>query len=204
MIEALYVPGHSWLHRLAAGPKLLLLLVAGIGLFLTQHWLVLAPAAVIGVTLLALTGVSRQRVWRQMRGLLILVVVVGVAVGLFSGWIAAAIVVLRLVALIALALAVTFSTPTAALIEVCERAMEPLDRRGWVNAAQISLALSLALRFIPEIHARYIEIREAQAARGLKVNPVLLVVPLVIAVLKSADAIAEAIDARGFPPEPPR
>jgi biotin transport system permease protein len=67
-----------------------------------------------------------------------------------------------------------------------------------VRAADVSLAVGLVIRFVPEILARYGEIAAAHKARGLPVRPLTLLVPLVILTLKDADTIAMAIDARGF------
>lgn len=106
-------------------------------------------------------------------------------------------VVLRVAALIGLAMAVTLTTPVPALIDACERALRPAERLGLLNAAQVALALALALRFIPEIWRNYQEIREAQAARGLGAHPLALLVPLVVRTLKRAEEVAQAIDARG-------
>jgi len=54
------------------------------------------------------------------------------------------------------------------------------------------------VRFVPEILGRYQAIKEAHAARGIKVRPVTLLAPLIILTLRDADNIAAAIDARGF------
>ena len=50
----------------------------------------------------------------------------------------------------------------------------------------------------PEVLGRYQAIRDAHDARGLKVRPMTLAVPLIILTLKNADDIAAAIDARGI------
>jgi len=200
-MQSLYVPGNTWLHRAPAGLKLGLLLAAGIGLFLLHDVRPLALAAGVALLLLWRSGATVSHVWRQTRGMLLIALVVMAFTAYFDGPERAAIVVLRLLALVFLALAVTLSTRSADLLDVCERALRPLDALGWTDSARISLALSLSLRFIPEIFRRYEEIREAQAARGLRANPVRLIVPLIVATLKSADVIAEAIDARGYPPE---
>lgn len=201
MIDGLYVAGDTWLHRLHAGLKLGLLLLAGIGLFLVHSHTVLGGVAALGVILLWRSGATVGRVWRQTRGMLLIALVVLAFTAYFDGAGRAVEVVLRLLALVFLALAVTLTTRSTDLLDVCERALRPLDALGWTNSSRISLALSLSLRFIPEIFRRYEEIREAQAARGIRANPVRLIVPLVVATLKSADVIAEAIDARGYPPE---
>ncbi len=200
MMQGLYVAGDTWLHRLPAGLKLGLLVLAGVALFLVHSHMALLAAAVLGLALVWRSGVTARRLWQQTRGMLVLMLVVFAAAALFDGLPRAAEVLLRLVALVALALAVTLTTRSADLLDVCERALRPLDALGWVDSARVSLALSLCLRFIPEIHRRYHDIREAQAARGIRANPVALIIPLVVATLKSADVIAEAIDARGYPP----
>jgi biotin transport system permease protein len=102
--------------------------------------------------------------------------------------------------LLLLALSITFTTRTSDMLDVVEAVLRPLDRTKLVNSSAVALAVSLALRFIPEVFHRYQQIQEAQAARGLHGNPVALVVPLVVRVLRSADDIAAAIDARCFPP----
>lgn len=197
MIEPLYIPGDRWLHRLPAGYKLAALVIAGIGLFLVQNVWGLLAAFIVAGTLVWSTGVEAAACWRQSRGLVWVLVAIGVFAVVFQGWLSAAIVLLRIAALVGLALAVTLSTRSSDLIAVCERALMPFERLGWVNAGKVALALALTLRFVPEIWRHYQEIREAQAARGLARHPVALLVPLVVRTLKRAQQVAQAIDARG-------
>lgn len=201
MMQSLHVDRDTWLHRLPAGIKLAALFMAGIALFLVHDPLILGIAAAVGAALVWASGVSAAQLWRQIRGMLIVLAAICLAAAYFDGSQRALEVLLRLVALIALALTVTLTTRSSDMLEVCERVLQPLDAMGWVDAARVSLALSLCLRFIPEIHRSYQDIREAQAARGIRANPIALIVPLVVATLKRADVIAEAIDARGYPPE---
>jgi biotin transport system permease protein len=200
MMQGLYVAGDTWLHRLPAGIKLAVLFMAGVALFLAHDPVVLGTAAAVGVALVWASGVSGSRVWRQTRGMVPVLVVICLAAAYFDGVPRAIEVLLRLVALVSLAMAVTLTTRSVDMLDVCERVLQPLDAMGWVDASRVSLALSLCLRFVPEIHRSYLDIREAQAARGIRANPIALIVPLVVATLKRADVIAEAIDARGYPP----
>lgn len=196
MIEPLYIPGGTWLHRLPGGYKLAALMTAGIGLFFVHNVWALVAAAALSGALLWSTGVRARAVWRQIRGLVWVLAAIGVFAVVFQGWLAAAVVLLRIVALVGLALAVTLSTQTADLITACERALSPLERLGWIDAGKVALALALTLRFVPEIWRHYQEIREAQAARGLSRHPIALIVPLVVRTLKRAQQVAQAIDAR--------
>lgn len=196
MLEPLYIRGDRWLHRVPAGAKLGVLVLAGIALFFVQHLWVLTGALALAVVLVVLTGVSAATWWRQARGLVWVLAAIAVFAAVLQGWLQAAVVVLRIGTLVGLAMAVTLSTRSADLIAACERALGPLERLGWVNASKVALALALTLRFVPEIWRQYQEIREAQAARGLARNPVAVLVPLIVRTLKRAEQVAQAIDAR--------
>jgi biotin transport system permease protein len=197
----LYVAGDSLLHRAPASAKLACLVVLGTAVFLTADLALLLPATLAAALLLALVRPPRARLMRQLAGSAILIGVVALIAGLSQGWHHAAVVALRFSAIVLAALAVTLSTRAADMLEAIEAALAPLDRRGLVDSARIALAVSLVLRFVPDILGHYREIREAQAARGLDANPLALIVPLVVRTLKDADDIAAAIEARGFPPE---
>ncbi len=196
MMEPLYVAGNSVLHRLPAGLKLLALMAAGAGLFLLRdpRWLALAFLA--AAVLVGTTGVTAAAVWRQIKGLIWVLLAVGLFTAWFQGGMEALAVLLRVGAMVGLALAVTLATRTSDLIAVCEKALMPLERMRLVDAGKVALALALALRFVPEIWRNFQEIREAQAARGLGANPVALIVPLIVLTLKRAQEVSEAIDAR--------
>jgi biotin transport system permease protein len=202
-VIALYHPGDSLLHRLPAGTKLMLLAASGLALFLTREpgWLALAAAAALA--LLVTTGTPRPEVVRQLRGPFLVIVAVAGVVALLDGAEPGLALALRLAALVMLGLAVTLTTRASALMAALERALMPLQRLGLVDAARVSLAVSLAVRFVPEILRQAAEIREAQAARGLQGHAIALVVPLLVRTLKGADEIAAAIDARAFPPPSP-
>jgi len=196
MIEPLYIRGRSPLHRMPAGLKLAALVAAGAGLFAVHDARLLGGALAVSGLLVWSTGVGAAALWRQLRGLVWVLAAIGAFAVVFQGWLQAAAVLLRIGALVGLALAVTLSTPTSSLIAVCERALQPLQRLGLLDAGKVALALALALRFVPEIWRHYQEIREAQAARGLARHPLALIVPLVVRTLKRAQQVAQAIDAR--------
>lgn len=196
MIESLHVTGDGWLHRLPARYKLLALMMAGIVLFFVHHLWGLLFAFAISCVLVWSTGISARACWRQVRGLLYVLITIGGFTVIFHGWLEGAVVMLRVAALVGLALAVTLSTPSSAMIATCERALMPFERLGWVDAGKVALALALTLRFIPEIWQQFQDIREAQAARGLARHPLALLVPLIVKTLKRAQQVAQAIDAR--------
>jgi biotin transport system permease protein len=57
--------------------------------------------------------------------------------------------------------------------------------------------IAMTLRFIPLVAERAARIREAQSARGADRVRLGLVVPLLVAVLRLATTVGEALDARG-------
>ena len=112
-------------------------------------------------------------------------------------WYTATLVVVRFFTLILAATLVTLTTRSSALLDALEFAMRPLSTLG-VNTAKVSLALTLAIRFIPMIASIVAEIREAQRARGLERSVLAVAVPAVVRTLKAADDVAAAIDARCY------
>lgn len=197
---SLYVPGATLLHRMSAGYKLTGLLVAGVSLFLTSDPLLLGLAALAAAGLIIAIRAPMNRLRPQLTGIALILAFVVVATGLLNGWSPALVVLFRVAALVLFALAVTITTRFSDLLDTVELGLSPMERLGMVNASQVSLAVSLVLRFLPEIFKHAQEVREAQAARGLEASPLALVVPLVVRTLKNADVIADAIDARGYSP----
>lgn len=197
---SLYLPGDTLLHRARADWKLSALLLAGIGVFLVRSPAVLGPCAGLAAVALLSVRTPPRQLARHLTGPFVVLALVMAAAVVFQSAATAVTVGLRLFTLLLAALAVTLTTRTSDILDVLERALRPLERTRLVNAAAVGLAVSLALRFIPEAFHRFHDIREAQAARGLTGSPVALLVPLAVRMLKSAEDIAAAVDARCYPP----
>ncbi|QGN31840.1 energy-coupling factor transporter transmembrane protein EcfT [Microlunatus sp. Gsoil 973] len=185
------------LNRIPPAVKFSVLFGAGIGLYLITWWPALAGTLLIAVVALLATRVPVARLVRPIAGLVIIIGAVVIMTGLTGGWPGARLSGLRLITLCLLAYAISLSTRFAEFLAVVERIVAPTARIG-LNPARISLALSLTVRFIPDLRDTYQGIREAQYARGLQHRPVATLVPLIIRTLQSADQIAEAIDARAY------
>lgn len=196
MIPVLFQPGDTWLHRLKPAHKLIALAAFGAALMLATQWTVLAGALLIPVFLLFQTGVSGRQVFLQVRPMLWLVA----ALAALTAWVqtpeAAMVLVLRISILLLAALVVTMTTSISAMMDVVVWLLRPLERLGWVRAERVALAFGLTLRLIPELSLQWSEIREAQAARGLKMSPLTMALPMLLRTLRRAHEIAEAIDAR--------
>ncbi|OZI74088.1 energy-coupling factor transporter transmembrane component T family protein [Bordetella genomosp. 12] len=194
MMEPLYTPGVTVLHRLPASLKLIVLMGAGVGLFALDDARYLGLAWLVSVLLVAVCRPGWVKLWRQLRGLVLIVLAVALFTAWTQNWAAALAVLARSAALIGLAMVVTLTTPVPALLHVIEQGLRPFSR--WIDPCRVSLAFALCLRFVPEIGRNYQDIREAQAARGLSHHPLALLVPLIVRTLKRAEEVAQAIDAR--------
>ncbi|MFC5828932.1 energy-coupling factor transporter transmembrane component T family protein [Nonomuraea insulae] len=192
-----YAPGSSPLHRLPAGVKLAGLALVCTGLVLVGSPLVLAGGAVVVAGLYALSRVGVAAAWAQVRP------VRWFAVALFGmQWLVvdlegALTSTLRVVLAVALAGLVTVTTRTSAMMATLERCLSPARFVG-LDPFRLSLLLSLTVRSVPVIASLAQRVREAQRARGVERSLRAFAVPLVVSSLRHADALGEALSARGL------
>ena len=121
---------------------------------------------------------------------------VGVALLVVAGWERAAVVLGVLVLLVLLAGLVTLTTRTTAMVDALVAACRPLRGVG-VDPERVGLMLALGVRCVPVVVGLAEEVREAQLARGLGASPRAFAVPLIVRSLRHADALGEALAARG-------
>ena len=198
MLNGLDIEGTSPLHRMPVRGKLIVLFTAAIGLFFLSDLRLLVPALGLAAALFLSTGIGIAEAFRRTRFVLFTVLLVAAANYVFVSPHEAVVVFCRLSILVLLAAAITAATGISAFMDEIARLAAPLERLGLVRAADVSLAVGLVIRFVPEILARYHDIADAHRARGLPLRPLTALVPLIILTLKDADTIAMAIDARGF------
>ncbi|HEX2148153.1 MAG TPA: energy-coupling factor transporter transmembrane protein EcfT [Pseudorhizobium sp.] len=197
-MNSLYVPGNSYLHRLSPRLKLLLLLTVSIAIFLLPSPAFLTLATLSAIFAYGSVGLRWRQSWVRLRPILLTILIVALATVLLASVEEGVVVLLRLMTLMLLAAAVTATTPVSAFIDEVTIAASPLEKLGLFKASDIGLAVGLVIRFVPEVISRYHLLRQAHQARGIKVRPTTMIVPLIIQTLKSADEIAAAIDARGI------
>lgn len=198
MLNSLHVEGRSLLHRLPAGPKLGVLAAVSLALFFVQNPLVLAFAFLLACGIYASLSLSAREALRRIRPVLITILLFALINLVLISPQEALTTTLRLLSVLLLAASVTATTTIAAFMDVVTKLFRPLERLGLLKAADLSLAVGLVLRFVPEIAARYEGLKEAHRARGVPVRLSRVLGPLIISTLKDADSIAQAIDARGI------
>ncbi|MET0955075.1 MAG: energy-coupling factor transporter transmembrane component T, partial [Cryobacterium sp.] len=83
-----------------------------------------------------------------------------------------------------------------AVLEAFQVLLKPFSR--WVDADRVGLLVALTIRCIPLVAEIVREVLEARRARGAQGSIVALAVPVVVRSLYAADAIGEALAARGL------
>lgn len=196
-LSGAYVAGTSPLHRTPAGIKLIALAVACTALLLarTPLWVGVAAAAVI--VLYAAARVGAAAAWAQVRPLRWFVLVLLAVQLLITDPTSAVSLTARIVLAVALAGLVTLTTRMSELMAAMERGLSPLRRVG-VDPARVSLVMSLAIRSVPVVAGIAGRVRDAQRARGQERSIRAFAVPLVVGVLRHADTLGEALQARGI------
>ena len=158
------------------------------------------PGQLLPLFLATLLGVVRVRCWAAwwqiMRLLLPTVLLFAVIVNLGSGGEAATGAVLRLLALVTASVLLFSITPV-------EELGESLLNAGL--SPRLVFLLEGTLRFVPAMATLLREVREAQESRGIRLdgvyllrNGAALLAPLLVDVMRFADDLAEALEARGF------
>lgn len=194
-MTGLYSAGHSLIHRLPAGFKLLLLCGAGIGLFYITEWRWMLVGFASCLALYPVAHIPMRLLLRQLYTLSWLIVLLAFFQWWTQDWQTAITSSARLLTLLLLANLLTLTTRTTDSIDALTHALAGLRLIG-LNPERISLTISLTLRFLPVIIEVTHEVRAAQKARGLEFSLLATAVPVIVRTLKMADDIADAIDAR--------
>lgn len=192
-----FVPGHSLLHRLPVGAKLLGLAVISIAIVAVRSM----PAALVflGVAL-SLAAIARVRLGALTRALRT-VLVMALVFAAFQWWITgpekAVETVVDLVTLALVAVVVSTTTAVNAMLDAIVRWLTPLRRVG-VDPDRVALTFTLAIQALPGTLALALETRDAARARGLSKHPRAYLTPFVIRVVARAEETGDALRARGL------
>lgn len=191
-----YVARDTVVHRAPAGAKLAALFAVSVAVLLVRTWWGVGALAVLVGAVAVASRVGPRAVWAQVRPLR-WVVPVAFALQWWSlGLAPAALLTTRLVLLVALAGLVMLTSRTVDVLAAIETATRPLARVG-VRPDRVALVLSLAVRTVPVLVALSDDVRAAQKARGHERDLRAYAVPLVVGTLRRADALGEALRARG-------
>ncbi|MDV6275663.1 energy-coupling factor transporter transmembrane protein EcfT [Rhodococcus erythropolis] len=192
-----YRPGMSLLHRMPTGIKLFGLVVAilAVSIFVREPWQLAAPAIVV-VALYVIARIPLMTAIRQLRPALWMLLFIGAFQLVVAGWQRAAVVCGVLIISIAFAAIMGLTTRISEMLDAITRFLTPLRRFG-VNPERIALLLAMTIRCIPLMFEVITQVSEARKARGLGFSLRSFAVPVIVGTLMTADAMGEALAARG-------
>ena len=197
MLNSTYRVGTSPLHRSAAGPKLLCLLVFSTVLVAFQSLLLVLVGLVLVAGLYAIAGFGVRTLVEQMWPLRWFVLFLLPFQWWTAGWQTAVAVVGTLVVAVVGAALMSLTTRVIDLLDVITRLLEPARAIG-VDPDRVALLLALTIRAVPVIAATLHEARDARRARGLEHSTRALVTPVVVRTIRHADRVGDALAARGI------
>lgn len=220
---------YSVVSRLDPRAKIIGFLALMFSAFTMTSWTQLAVGCTATAVIVAASRLGVRALWRSTR----MFVVVLLVMGLFNmlvvhsgtpllhigGWAlttggltVAALYTIRFMLVIVLGAVIMLTTTPTALTDAFESMMSVF--RKVLHVQEIALVMSLALRFLPTIADETMSIRDAQAARGGSIetgSPMqrvramcAVIVPIFAGVIRHADNLALALDARCYQEGEPR
>lgn len=218
-----FFPGNSLAHKLDPRTKLILTVIYIVGLFCAESFLSYGVMIALLLTAVKVSGVAPKALVRGLKPVLFIICFTAV-LNLFytpgevlaSFWIfkitkegilAAFFMVLRITMLITGTFLLTYTTSPIALTDGLESLLGPLKKLH-VPVHELSMMMSIALRFIPTLIEETDKIMSAQKARGADFESgnliqrakalVPILVPLFISAFRRADELAIAMECRCY------
>ena len=219
-----YVPGETVVHRLDPRTKILVMLAYIVITFCVQNFAGYAVLAAFVVGTVAISKIPPVMVVKGLKPIMVFIVITGLF-NLFltsggeviwqygvlkitdEGVRFAVFMVLRLTFLILGTSLLTLTTSPISLTDGMESLLRPFKKIG-VPAHELSMMMSIALRFIPTLMEETDKIMKAQAARGADFENgnlvqrakamVPILVPLFISAFRRADELATAMECRCY------
>mgnify|MGYP001141032815 CR=1 FL=1 len=213
-----YFPGNTAAHRLDPRTKILLVVLYITALFTAKSFLAYGLMALVLAVCVRVSGVGLKALVKGLKPVLFIIVFTGVlnlfftpgatelwAWGPFqvtdTGLRNAAFMVLRIMLLM------TYTTSPISLTDGLERLLNGL-KRFHVPVHELTMIMSIALRFIPTLIEETDKIMSAQKARGADFESgnlmekakalVPILVPLFISAFRRADELATAMECRCY------
>ena len=216
-----FFPGDTIAHRLDPRTKLILVVLYIVSLFQATGWIGYGVITLITALCLKSSHVSWKNIFKGLKPMLFIIVLTAVLnifyttgtpviEGLPITWegIERAIqMILRICLLITGTFLLTYTTSPIALTDGLEKLMNPLKKLR-LPVHEMTIMMSMALRFIPTLIEETDKIMSAQKARGADFEtgslmdrakamlPIL--VPLFVSAFRRADELAVAMESRCY------
>lgn len=201
-----YTPGDGWLHTVPVGVKGVGVLLTAFCIFppwerwipgLSQPWVVPMVCLAVVVVLGKTAGLGWRSWWATIKPALpvfILLALYHVVVGTAQHGVA---VLLTVTTAMLTTRAVLETTPQAVLLDGVVTLITPLRVVG-VDPERVGLTIHIMMRAVPYLLGVIQGLKEAAAARGIRLGPIRIATPAVIAAVAHAQRTGEALAARGL------
>ncbi|AXI24320.1 Cobalt transport protein [Cardinium endosymbiont of Sogatella furcifera] len=184
-------------YRIAPKWKLMLLILVSSLSFRLYDWRFYLINLSSTLALSGLMHISYRQLCKPIGTCFYLLIVSFLMHTFWGEWIDGIKVVLRACNIVLFASWILLTTSYLDIIEGLATLLKPLAYVG-IKPAKVSLAVTLAIRFMPVIHNTFKEIKMAQKARGIDKSFITILIPALIKTIKMADDIAAAITARSW------
>lgn len=219
-----YYPGNSLIHRIDARFKFFLSITMMIGLFFLSGLLPFILYAVFIIVLIIMTGIPVRQIMASLKPILFIIIFAFI-INLFSYqgtelWSVGRLTItyeglysgLRMAARLSLIIItssvfLTLTTTPLNVADAMESIMSPLQKIGFPSH-EISMMMSIALRFVPNLMEETDKIMKAQSSRGARYDTggvitrarglVSILVPLFVSCFRRAEELAVAMEARCY------
>ena len=216
-----YFPGDTVVHRLDPRTKILLVVIYIVALFQAEGWVGYGLVTLVTLVCMALSNIKPSSMFKGVKPMLFIIVLTALLNIFYTegtpvrpGWIItwegiarAVQMMLRIILLISGTFLLTYTTSPIALTDGLEMLLSPLKKLK-VPVHEMTMMMSMALRFIPTLIAETDKIMSAQKARGADFETGSLVqrakallpilVPLFVSAFKRADELAVAMESRCY------
>lgn len=218
-----FMPGESFIHKLDARTKLILLIVYLIFIFACRNYMSLLFLSLSCILMIFNTKIGFLKYLKSMKALLFMIILTGIF-NLFYGngkvllefWVFkiteggvnnAVFVIIRIAVLMLTSSVLTYTTSPTDLTDGIEKILKPFDKLH-VKSHEIAMMMTIALRFIPVLIEETDKIMNAQKARGADMEsgslfhrvkaliPVLI--PLFVSSIRRANDLAMAMECRCY------
>lgn len=218
-----YFPGKSIIHRLDPRTKILLAVLYIVSLFVAKGVVSYVILAAVLITCICISRISMKAMFKGLKPLIVIIVITALLNMFYTDgkilvefWIfkitlegifSAIKMVSRIVLLVSCTFLLTYTTSPIDLTDGLEKLLGPLKKIK-MPIHEISMMMSIALRFIPTLIDETDKIMSAQKARGASFDtgniiqrakallPIL--VPLFISAFRRADELAVAMESRCY------
>ena len=216
-----FFPGDTIVHRLDARTKLILVIVYIVALFQAVGWVSYAAVTLVTALCMQLSHISVKNIFKGLKPMLFIIILTALlnifytaGTPVIPGWIItwegiarSVQMILRIVLLITGTFLLTYTTSPIALTDGLELLMNPLKKIK-VPVHEMTMMMSMALRFIPTLIEETDKIMSAQKARGADFETGSLIdraqallpimVPLFVSAFRRADELAVAMESRCY------